>query len=76
MTLKRLFLLFGPALVAWTEASWGQKVSNWRVYRAADGLSESACMSLEMAPHGRILVRHFNLASISELDGYGIIAIP
>ena len=76
MTLKRLFLLFGAALVALTETSRGQKVSNWRVYRAADGLSESACMSLAIAPHGKILVRHFNVASINELDGYSITAIP
>src|ERR1017187_6664885 len=76
MTLKRLFLLFGAALVALAETSWGQKVSNWRVYKTADGLAESACMSLAVAPHGRILVRHFNVASISELDGYSITTIP
>jgi signal transduction histidine kinase len=76
MTLNKLFLLFGAGLVALAETSRGQKVSNWRVYRAADGMSESACMSLALGPHGRILVRHLNVASISELDGYSITNIP
>ncbi len=73
---KGLQLCFGVLFVTLVEASWGQKASNWRVYRVADGLPESACSAVTISPRGRVLVRHFNLASISELDGYAVNVIP
>ncbi len=76
MIRKGLQLFFGVLLVTLVETSWGQKASNWRVYRVADGLPESACAAVTISPRGRVLVRHFNLASISQLDGYTVNVIP
>src|SRR5260370_4305378 len=61
------------ALVLPAEA---QKASNWRVYRLADGLPESACVSVTIAPQGKVLAKHLNLPQITELDGYSLNIIP
>src|ERR1035437_8814527 len=62
MTPKGLILLLGATLVALVETSWAQKPPdwpvNWRVYRMADGLPESACVSVTLAPQGKVLARH------------------
>src|SRR3974377_1117009 len=76
MTPNRSFLLLGALLVALAESSWGQKATNWRVYRAADGLAESACNSVTVDSHGKVWAVHANSAFVSELDGYTISAIP
>jgi ligand-binding sensor domain-containing protein len=52
---------------------WGQKAANWHVYRVTDGLAESACVSVSVTPQGKVLARHLDLASVSELDGYSIV---
>ena len=57
-------------------ACWGQKVSNWRVYKMADGLPESACIAVTISPHGQVLARHFNQPFVTELDGYTLQTIP
>src|SRR5260370_3422398 len=72
---KGLFLL-GAAFMALTQAGRGQPAPNWRVYKAADGLAESACLSVAITPQGDLLVKHLTLASISELDGYAVSVIP
>ncbi len=54
----------------------GQRVSNWRVYRTADGLPESACASVTVSPRGRVWVRHLTLESVSGLDGYTVQNFP
>src|SRR5262245_61105961 len=56
-------------------ASWGQK-SAWSRYNLADGLPESACLSVTAAQQGRLVVRHVRQPFISELDGYGINPVP
>jgi signal transduction histidine kinase len=80
MTPKGLILFLGATLVALPGSSWGQKPSSWpvnvRVFRMADGLAESACFSVSLAPQGRILARHIKSSSISQLDGYTITNIP
>ena len=80
MTPKGLILLLGAALVALPDTSWGQKPSTWpvnsRVYRTVDGLPEAGCISVTLAPQGKVLVRHLNAASVSQLDGYRVTAIP
>jgi len=48
----------------------------WRVYRASDGLAESACGSVTVVPAGKVLARHFNLSVVSELDGYDVRRLP
>ena len=55
---------------------WGQKASNWRVYKLADKLPESACISVTVSPQGKVLARHFNLPVVTELDGYDVRTIP
>jgi signal transduction histidine kinase len=73
-------LLLGAALLAPVEAGWGQKPSiwpvNWRVYRIADGLPEPACISVALAPQGKVLARHLKSGAVSELDGYTVNVIP
>ena len=80
MTPKGLFLLFGAVLVVLPERIWGQRFSTWpvnsRVYRAVDGLPESACICVTLSPQARVVVRHLKSASISRLDGYTITVIP
>ena len=54
MTPKGLILLLGATLLALPGTSWGQKPSTWpvnaRVFRMADGLAESACISCHAGP--------------------------
>src|SRR6266566_7839535 len=76
MALKGIALFLGAALVALAETSWAERASNWRVYKVADGLAESACLSVTVTPQGKVLARHLNLPSISELDGYEVNSIP
>jgi signal transduction histidine kinase len=80
MTPKGWMLLLGAALLMPLETSWGQKPSNWpvnwRAYRIADGLPESACISVALAPQGKVLARHLKSGSVSELDGYTVSVIP
>jgi signal transduction histidine kinase len=64
------------ALLAVTPASWGQRSWSWRIYTLADGLPESACISVTAAQPGRVLVRHLRQPLISELDGYEIHSVP
>lgn len=70
------WLLFWPILVALAGTSWAQKASNWRVYKLADRLPESSCISVTVSPQGKVLARHFNLPLVSELDGYTVRTIP
>jgi hypothetical protein len=76
MTSRRQLLCLGAALLASAENGWGQKASNWRVYKLADGLPESACFAATVSAQEKILVRHLNLPLVSELDGYKIIPRP
>jgi len=76
MTPKGMQLLLGATLVMLPQAGWAQKASNWRVYKLADGLPESTCTSVTIAPHGKVLVRHLNVSSVSELDGYTVSVLP
>ncbi len=75
-----LILLLSAALLALPETSWGQKSSDagsyWRVCRLASGLPEPACVSVTLAPQGKILFRHLNSGSVSQLDGYAVNIIP
>ncbi len=64
--------LFLAALVAAATALGQQRAPNWRAYKGADGMSEAACASVTISPHGRVWTRHLNVNSISGLDGYAI----
>jgi signal transduction histidine kinase len=58
------------------QTAWSQRTGNWRVYKAADGISEAACISVTLTPRGKILARHLNTAAASELDGYDVRLLP
>ena len=80
MTPKGFILLLGATWVALAPAAWGQRSSAWPVnlrgYRAIDGLAESACIAVTLAPHEKVLARHLKLAALTQLDGYGVTVIP
>lgn len=78
MTSKGLLPLVCAALLAFVEASpaQGLKGLNLRVFRLADGLAESACLSVTVTPQGKVLVRHTVSSGISELNGYTIRVLP
>jgi len=80
MTVLPVLLLFGAALLALPGTSWCQAPSTWpvnsRVFRTVEGLPEPACISVTLAPQGRLFARHLKAASISEFDGYRISGIP
>ena len=69
-------MLIGATLVVLGGTAWGQRVSNWRVYRLNDGLPESACRSVTIGPSGKVLVQHIREPSISRFDGYLFTTIP
>ncbi len=60
-----VFLLLSPM-------AWGQRYSDWRVYRASDGMAESACVSVTVSLNEKVLAKHLDVGSISELNGYTI----
>jgi len=72
----RYALLVLIAMLAPVRVSLAQKASNWRVYKLSDRLAESACISVTLSPQGKVLVRHFALPVLSELDGYVVRSIP
>ena len=76
LTSSARLTLLALAWLSLLPAIQAQKASNWRVYRLADGLPESACISVTIAPQGKVLVKHLNLPLISELDGYSLTVMP
>ena len=76
MKSKCWFLLIAAAFLAMASTSPGQRGSNWRVYKAADGLPETLTTSVTVAPHGHLWVRHPNVEWAGWLDGYEVKAIP
>ncbi|MBE0540316.1 MAG: hypothetical protein IH623_02930 [Verrucomicrobia bacterium] len=76
MTPKGWFIFLGVAWLALTETCWGQPAANWRVFKRADGLPESAGVSVTVSQQGKVLLKHPNLGSVSELDGYTVNVIP
>lgn len=73
MTRGFLILL---VLAMLAKSSFGQRALNWRVYKVADGLADSACVSLSLSPRGLVLVRHLSTSSYSVLDGYSVVVHP
>jgi signal transduction histidine kinase/ligand-binding sensor domain-containing protein len=72
----RRWIALGVGLLAVAPACWGQKASNWRVYKLADGMAESACISVTVSPQGKVVARHFTAPFVNELDGYSVQTIP
>jgi signal transduction histidine kinase/ligand-binding sensor domain-containing protein len=56
--------------------SLGQRASNWRVYKAADGMPESASVAVTVGSHGRVWATQWKAAAVTSLDGYSVQPIP
>jgi signal transduction histidine kinase len=77
MTGNGWIIFLGVAFVTLTETTTlAQRSVSWRVYRMIDGLPESACSSLSISAQGKVLAKHINLPSASELDGYTVSIVP
>jgi signal transduction histidine kinase/ligand-binding sensor domain-containing protein len=78
MKLSWRIFLSGTALLALAQAGRGQSVSYWRVYKVDDGLHQSACVAVSVAPNGKVLAKHPGGMSATELDGYTVttVALP
>ncbi len=72
---RRIFLL-GSVLLAQAQAGLGQSASYWRAYKVDDGMHQSACVSVSVAPNGKVLVLHLNRSFVTQLDGYTVKSIP
>src|SRR5215203_492607 len=68
------FLL--AACLAMAETTRAQRAPNWRLYKLADGLPESTCISVTVAPQGKVVAKHLTLSMVSELDGYTVQVRP
>src|ERR1035438_2574438 len=77
-TPKGVLSLVGSILMCLTAttSAQGPRDLNMRIFKLADGLAESACISVTVAPQGQVLVRHTGTAGISELNGYSINVLP
>ncbi len=64
------------ACVVLAGAGWAQSASEWRVYRQADGLTESLTTAVTVSPRGDVWVKHGEVDAVSWLNGYTIQHIP
>ncbi len=69
------WFLYG-AFLALASTCAGQRGSDWRVYKAADGLPETVASAVTIGPHGHLWIRHPNVEWVGWLSGYEIKAIP
>lgn len=61
------------ALLLLTSATvFAQRVSNWRIYRASDGLQDSICVRISVSARGGVWVHHPDRSRVSWLDGYEV----
>lgn len=69
---RLLLASFAVCLLVTAAHAQGQ----WRMFRAADGLSESLSTALTVSPRGTVWVKHGEVNAISGLDGYVVQRIP
>ncbi len=75
MSYRRLLVHLAASLAVVASAR-GQRPSNWRAFKAADGLPDSVALSVTESPRHRIWVKHPGGESVSWLDGYSVGTIP
>ncbi len=75
LPVRLLSILIGSVLV-WIEPTWAQKASNWRAFKAEDGLAESFTMSVTVSPRSNVWAKHSEADKINWLDGYDVKSIP
>jgi signal transduction histidine kinase/ligand-binding sensor domain-containing protein len=73
-TRKGCFFL--AAFLTLAPAAFAQRYSDWRIFRAADGMPESPCVSVTVGSNEKVLTKHINSDSISELNGHTISSFP
>jgi signal transduction histidine kinase len=61
--------MFLPWTVAEIKAD---RVANWRMFQAGDGMRESYSSAVTVSPRGNVWVKHGQAGEISVLDGYDI----
>lgn len=64
--LLAVFIMLAPMVAR------AQRYSDWRIYRASDGMAETPCVSVTVGVSEKIITKHINAESISELNGYSI----
>ena len=69
-------LALAVLLLSLSAANLTAQRANWRLYRASDGLAESATTSVTVSPRGNVLVKHLDADLVSVLNGYEIRTIP
>jgi signal transduction histidine kinase/ligand-binding sensor domain-containing protein len=74
--IKGRFFQIAAAFIALAPAAFAQRNSDWRIFRAGDGLSESPCVSVTVNQYEKVLTKHINSDSINELNGYTITSFP
>ena len=65
-----MILGFVLALGALSPGASAQLINNWRSFTKADGLPETACVSVTVGASGNILLRHAKSANVTVFDGY------
>jgi len=63
-------------LPGWVCSAEVPRESDWRIYKAADGLTESITTAITVTPRGNLWVKHGEVDAVSFLDGYAIRHIP
>ncbi|MFO1499011.1 MAG: ATP-binding protein [Verrucomicrobiota bacterium] len=53
-----------------------ERSSNWRMFKAVDGLAETDTASLTVSPRGNVWIKHPDAEQISVFDGYRIRTLP
>ena len=76
MNLPAALLISAMVVAAFVENLFAQTSHYWRAFTTADGLPESACLTVTIGASGNILVRHPNTNLVSVLNGYEITHVP
>ncbi|HEY1424185.1 MAG TPA: hypothetical protein VGF20_12070, partial [Candidatus Acidoferrum sp.] len=74
--IKGRFFQITAAFIALAPAAFAQRSSDWRIFRASDGMPESACVSVTASSNDKVLAKHINADSFSELNGFTITTFP
>ena len=70
------FFQIAATCLALAPTAFAQRNSDWRIFRASDGMSENPCVSVTVSQGDKVLTRHVNTDSINELNGYAITSFP
>src|SRR5436190_18511269 len=65
-----------PFIVLICSSAFAQRSSNWRIYRASDGLQDSVCIGISESARSGIWIHHPDRSVVSWLDGYEVRKVP